>query len=389
VRIGLTLAAGPVHEQPTASSPVLGSVRAAQLVVVSGVFGDWYEIVYGEGRGGHAWIAQDLVSFERSAPKRTPAPQSTPAVSETAAIAASAQPSSTTRAASVAPPAPSAALPGTLVFQQRSGGDIYVIGANGSGLRRVATGLDPALSPDGRQIAYTRWDEPRGLFVIDVDGSNERRLIGENLIKAPTWSPDGQHIAFSQQRGGAEARTIVVPGFGEFTIPADPYWRLGVVDLGSGQRDNLPDDNHSFTPSWGPQGILFADGRGLQRTEPAGAAQRLLTSPNAIRNPRWSPDGRSIVAAMEFHNHWEVVKLAADGTGLQRLTPVVDRVNSVAPAWSPDGRAIAFLTDRRGRWELWVMSADGSAPRPLAPGALATMDFNYDFVAEQVVDWRN
>ncbi len=381
VRLGQTLRDGQVHALPAADSPVLGPIDAARLVVVTGAAGDWYEIVYGEGRGGHAWIERALVSFERVSP--TPSPTNQPS----SATVVATPPPQTSPIAQPAPLISRAVLPGKLVFQEHSGGAIYVINADGTELRRVASGLDPAFAPDGKQIAYSRWDEPRGLFVMSLDGLQAQQLVGENLIKSPTWSPDGRAIAFSQQRGGSEAQTIVVPGFGEFVIPADPYWRLSAIDLSNGQRSNLADDNHSFTPSWGAQGILFADGRGLQRTRPDGAPQRLLTSPNAVRNPRESPDGTSIVATMEFHDHWEIVKLNADGSGLQRLTPERGRSNSVAPVWSPDGRSIGFLSDRSGRWELWVMNADGSSPRRLLPEALAGIEFHYDFAAEQVLDW--
>ncbi|MCS6845472.1 MAG: SH3 domain-containing protein [Caldilineales bacterium] len=383
VSIGQVVVATPVYAAPDAPAAVLGTLAAGRLVVVSEAQGDWLRIVYGGSPQGYGWVPRSAVVIpdltqlrylRAIRPTPTPSPTASPTPTPTPTPAAPAR-------------RPEPPLTGTLVFQTRSGGDIYLLRADGSGLRRLAAGLDPALSPDGRWVAFARWDEPRGLFLIGVDGSGERRLVGENLIKSPTWSPDGRRIAFTQQRGGTEAQTIVVPPFGEITIPADPYWRLSVVDVDSGGREDVPDDRHSFTPHWGRAGILFADGRGLQVTEPGGAARRLFTGPNPIRSARWSPDGRSIVATMQFHDRWEVVRLNADGSGLQRLTPTDRRVHSVAPAWSPDGRHIAFLTDRRGRWELWVMAADGSNPRPLAPAALAAVSFTYDFNAEQVVHW--
>ena len=69
------------------------------------------------------------------------------------------------------PAAPSASpASGRIVFQTRNSGDIYTMNADGSALRRLTRGFDPTLSPDGRQIAFTRWDEPRGLV-----GDQQRR----------------------------------------------------------------------------------------------------------------------------------------------------------------------------------------------------------------------
>ena len=75
-------------------------------------------------------------------------------------------------------------LSGTIVFQERSGGKIYAhVLANGS-TRQIASGSDPAISPDGQQVVFWRDEEGQHhLFTVSIDGGAEQRLLtcGEML----------------------------------------------------------------------------------------------------------------------------------------------------------------------------------------------------------------
>ena len=82
-----------------------------------------------------------------------------------------------------APAAKPAGSPGgTIVFQTASGGPIYVANTDGSNLRYLTTGIDPALSPDGRTVAFTRWNSAGGVpgtvWTIGVDGKGEQQIAG-------------------------------------------------------------------------------------------------------------------------------------------------------------------------------------------------------------------
>ena len=86
-------------------------------------------------------------------------------------------------------------LSGTLVFQDRIGGTIYLYDLGQDTLRPLTGGIDPALSPDGRQVAFTRDGGGNGLYVINTDGSDERVIYKDwPLLRAPKWSPDGRYI---------------------------------------------------------------------------------------------------------------------------------------------------------------------------------------------------
>ena len=82
------------------------------------------------------------------------------------------------------------------------GNEIYVIGADRQGLKRVTHDLvgqqSPSFSPDGQRIAYyASHNGFRHIYVIDTDGKNRKRLThNEENHWGPTWSPDGQTIAY-------------------------------------------------------------------------------------------------------------------------------------------------------------------------------------------------
>ncbi|HRV91649.1 MAG TPA: hypothetical protein P5526_05765, partial [Anaerolineae bacterium] len=168
---------------------------------------------------------------------------------------------------------------GKLVFQTQSGGDIYVINADGTGLSRVTHGLDPQLSPDGSQIVFTRWDPQYELFTINVDGTNEQAWFsGKRQMKSPTWSADGTKLVFSFQDGGrleGELKKYSLKGLArkdspvripdnargiefdqdglEFFIPPDAYWWLAQIDIQNEEYEDLATGSrYNYAPSWDP-----------------------------------------------------------------------------------------------------------------------------------------
>ena len=291
--------------------------------------------------------------------------------------------------------ADSSRLNGKLVFQLSSGGEIYTINVDGTGLRLLTRGLDPAWSPDGEQVAFTRWEgEGRGLWAISADGAGEELLFGGDLLKEPAWSPDGRSIVFSMQSGGKEEHEICFPPWGCVTIPADPYWRLALVDTMDRSYRDLSSDLHSHSTSIDPSGttVIYAGDRGIQSTSLMETDERLIREEESqISSPAVSPDGGRVVYMIYLHDHWDLFMTTSDGLNRVRLTRTSAleprMANYVAPAWSPDGKHIAFLSDRDGEWRLYVMNADGNGQRLLLPAQLADLEFTYDFANERVIDW--
>lgn len=242
------------------------------------------EIAIYIGNYAGQWLVENI--------ERLPAPAST------------ATPTPAGRAA--ASPAPvSGNGPGFLVFQTQSGGDIYFIKADGAGLRRLTHGIDPQLSPDGTQVAFTRWDPEYELFIINVDGSGEQSIAqGWREMKSPTWSADGTRLVFSYQSGGQledkhvrinlekeaiEGKRVRIPGDARnvevkngiltYIIPMDAHWYLKQITPATGAYFDPAAGEHAYAPSWfptDPKRLIYQGRNGLTLNY-AGVDERMIS----------------------------------------------------------------------------------------------------------------
>jgi dipeptidyl aminopeptidase/acylaminoacyl peptidase len=299
--------------------------------------------------------------------------------------------------------------------------------ADGSGLRQIATGLDPALSPDGSKVAFARWTGQKGIWILNLKDGSERLGFGHEHARSPSWTPDGSTIVFERTLRSWECRQTPLGCFtdqeiydffggndcrdfgwwGTYCIwdfpPKGIYFNYGLTDINlyTEKTRDLPTPPFAYAPYHSPVNsdvmMLIPEGIAVV-SDLAGSGDhslRRIISNGFLGAPVYSPDGKYIYVSQQSGDHWDIWRYNADGSNpvaLTRPPGIRDRaIHSVAPAASPDGRSILFLTNREGdgsRWELWIMNSDGSNQRPFAPNALKNINFQLNFGRERVLSWR-
>ena len=257
---------------------------------------------------------------------------------------------------------------GETIFYVRtdaSGQAIWRIGALGGQPRRVVGNARmPAPSPDGRSLAYLTVSNPASIEVMALDAQGKRTLVplvppGDPF---PTWSPDGQWLAFVQPGlftthnlflvdvKNGETRQVT-----HFTSSSE-----GII-----QQAWLPDNRHlvvSYVPS---SRQLFSEDLGILDIEDGSVIRLTMRVAQRFGVISASADGSRLLASA-YENPDEVWKVPlggdpeANGRGATRL---LDSLYD--PFWtfvSRDGKTLLFNGLFTGSRNLWTMPLDRSAP---------------------------
>ena len=187
--------------------------------------------------------------------------------------------------------------------------------------------LSPAWSADGSKIAFSsaRTGDPE-IWVSDPNGGNLRRLTSfRGPDVAPTWNPrTNAQLAWVSGRTG---------------LP-----QIYTMDLDGGNIQRITDGGYAVSPSWSPNGQLlaFSWNRKYGPGDPGGvdihvidiaSKQYLQLTHESGSNdyPSWAPDGRHLVFERKIGGKTEIWTMLADGTQQHQLTTTG---NNFMPNWS-------------------------------------------------------
>ena len=204
--------------------------------------------------------------------------------------------------------------------------ELFVVNADGTGLRKLGPGARADWSPDAKQIAS---DDGREVFVQNLDGQGRDKVT---TGRSPRWSPDGSQIAFVEDR------------------------MLHVLDLVTGERRALFAEPFALLYAgvcWSPDGrnialvaqpvqgprrqLLIVSAQGAEH----GVRARLETAGGMSSTPSYSPDGKRLAYSAAYL----IMIVDVEGTQRPRLLPD-QKGKNFEPDWSPDGRWLVFTSDR-------------------------------------------
>ncbi|HEU5281305.1 MAG TPA: Tol-Pal system beta propeller repeat protein TolB [Gammaproteobacteria bacterium] len=237
----------------------------------------------------------------------------------------------------------------------------------GLGTDNVVIGTVQPVGPDQYQVNFSLMDMYKGSGQAGVVLSKQYTVSGSALRQLSHHISDLVFEQLTGVRGVFSTRiAYVVVQHASNNNPA--RYVLEVADQdGYAPRPLLSSPEPIMSPAWSPNGrqlayVSFENRRAsIYEQEVATGARRLVSSYAGINGaPAWSPDGSKLALVLSKSGSPNIYVMSADGGGLKQITN--DFYINTEPSWSPDGRSLIFTSNRSGGPQIYQVPASGGNP---------------------------
>ena len=228
--------------------------------------------------------------------------------------------------------------------------NLWVADSDGQGASSALSSsqpiISPTWSPDGNRLAYVSFESGKPTIFVHTISTGQRRLVSnfKGSNSAPAWSPDGKQLI----------ATLTLSG----------HSQLYLLDLASGKPKRISDSNSIDTePAWSPDGvwIYFVSDRGgaphvYRMPASGGSAERITLNGNYNTSPAVSPNGQHLAFVTRENNQYKLMVMDLSTRQTRYLT---DTIEDERPSFSANGRMIVYATKVAGKEALMVTTLDG------------------------------
>jgi uncharacterized protein (TIGR01244 family) len=217
--------------------------------------------------------------------------------------------------------------------------------------------MSPAWSPDGKRVAFAsdRTDK-RHIYLISLDGGEAEQLTsGDEGVGSFSWSPDGKQIAYTSSDPKTDAQKERDKKYGEFEVVDQDFTmsHLWVIDLATKK------------------------------------SKRLTQGAFTVGSFAWSPDGREIAFDHTINSdpsNGGTADISIVSVADARTRPLVTQDGpDTNPEWSPDGKRIAFGTAMANPFSYYANSVVGIIAATGGPIDVLTRAFDE---SPNLIDWK-
>ena len=246
-----------------------------------------------------------------------------------------------------------------IAYVTKQGGrfELQVADADGVGPQTVLASpepiISPSWSPDGNRIAYVSFERKKPIVYVQSLTGGTRQVVAnfKGSNSAPAWSPDGKRLAVVLTKDG---------GSQIYLVNAD----------GSGLTRLTNSQGIDTEPNFSPDGqyVIFTSDRGgspqIYRVAASGGqAERLTFEGSYNVSPRYSPDGKSFAFVQRDGGRFQI---AVQDLATRQVQVLTEGASDESPSFAPNGRLILYAAEAKGRGILAAVSSDGRVRQRLS-----------------------